>query len=114
MITRTFLLLSATFLLLGPAASAAETWTGVSLVDTLCATKAKDAPDAHTRECALACRKGGYGILAADGTYLEFDQAGNEKALAALEASTAADHLRVTVTGERQGDTIRVDTLRLQ
>ena len=91
---------------------AAETWTKVSMVDTMCALKVKADPDKHTRECALQCAKGGFGIVAADGTYLKFDKAGNDQATALLKASKAADHIRVTVTGTRKGETIEVASLQ--
>lgn len=90
---------------------AADTWTKVPLVDSMCALKVKADPDKHTRECAMQCAKGGYGVLAADGAYLKFDEAGNAQAVALLKASKAADHLRVTVTGTRKGDTIAVASL---
>lgn len=93
---------------------AAESWTNVSLVDANCAAKVKDTPDTHTRACALQCQKSGFGILAGDGTFLKFDDAGNAKAVAALEASKSRDHLRVAVTGTREGATIKVESLRLQ
>jgi hypothetical protein len=93
-------------------AGAAETWTKVSMVDSLCSTKVKADPDKHTRECALQCAKGGFGIVASDGTYLRFDKAGNDQAAAMLKASKAADHLRVNVTGNRKGDTIAVASLQ--
>jgi hypothetical protein len=91
---------------------AADTWTKVSIVDSMCALKVKADPDKHTRECAMQCAKGGYGIITADGTYLKFDQAGNEQALAILKGSKAVDHLRVTVTGTRKGDTIAVSSVQ--
>ena len=94
-------------------AFAAETWTNVPIVDTLCASKVKADPDAHTRACALQCEKGGYGIVTQDGTYLKFDSAGNAKAAAALKASKKTDHLRVTVTGDREGDNIKVSSLSM-
>ncbi len=93
---------------------AAETWGNVPLVDVMCHTKVKDNPDAHTRDCGIECATGGYGIVAADGTFLKFDKAGNEKALAALKASHAVDHVRATVTGERKGDTIAVASLEMK
>ena len=108
------LILFATALVFVPRAALAEdTWTNVSLIDTACQMKVKDAPDTHTRECALQCVKSGYGVLMADGTYLTFDKAGNDKALAALRASKTSDHLRVTVSGERKGSTIAVSSLQL-
>lgn len=94
-------------------AGAAETWNRVSLVDTQCIDRVKKDPDAHTRQCALQCSKNGYGIITADGTFLPLDEAGNRKALEALKGAKHADHLRVTVTGERQGDAIKVSSLTL-
>lgn len=96
-----------------PLSAAAETWKNVTVVDAMCSTKAKPAPDEHTTKCALACAKSGFGILTPDGTFLKFDPAGNDKAVAALQQTKKADHLRVTVTGERDGDTIKVQSLSL-
>jgi hypothetical protein len=115
MMSKRIACLAAALLLALPALAAAETWSNVSLVDQSCATKAKVAenPDGHTRDCALQCSKNGYGVFTADGKYLKFDAAGSEKALAALRASSQKDHLRVTVTGTVEGDTITVATLEL-
>lgn len=96
-----------------PLLCAAETWRDVSLVDVNCSAKVKSNPDAHTRNCALQCSKSGFGILTADGTFLKFDSQGNEQAMAALKNSQASDHLRATVTGEREGDTIKVKSLKM-
>jgi len=101
-------------LLAGSALAGAEEWKGVSLVDTMCSAKVKDAPDTHTVSCALACEKGGFGIYTSDGTYLKFDDAGNKKALQALKATKKKDHIRANITGERDGDTIKVTSLVLE
>jgi hypothetical protein len=93
--------------------AAAETWKNVSVIDTQCLSRVKDKPDEHATKCALQCAKSGYGFLTADGTYLKFDPAGNEKALAALKATKKTDHLRATVAGDRDGDTIKVTSLSL-
>jgi hypothetical protein len=79
----------------------------------MCSAKVKENPDSHTASCAIACAKGGYGIIAADGAYLKFDESGNQKALAAFKATKKTDHLRATVVGEREGDTIKVTSLSL-
>ena len=92
---------------------AAENWSNVSLIDTMCSTKAKAKPDEHTKACAVQCAKSGFGIVTADGSFLKFDDNGNAKALAALNALKKADHLRVSVTGERQGETIKVATVKI-
>lgn len=96
-----------------PAAAVAETWKDVPVIDTLCLTKFKDKPDEHTTQCALQCVKGGYGLITADGTYLKFDDAGNEKTVAALKATKRKDHLRATVTGEMDGETIKVASIAI-
>ena len=95
------------------ALAADETWKGVPLVDTACSAKVKDAPDSHTASCAIACAKSGFGIIASDGTYLKFDEAGNKRALAALKSTKKTDHLRATVVGVRDGETIKVKSVSL-
>ena len=90
---------------------AAESWKDVPLVDRQCAPKVKDDPDAHTTKCALQCAKHGFGVMTADGSFLLLDEVGNKKTVAALKATAKADHLRATVTGDRQGDTIKVTSL---
>lgn len=96
------------------AAAAEQTWTHVSVVDSLCIAKVKGNPDAHTRECAIQCVKGGYGLVAEDGAYLKFDAKGNAMALEGLRASKKADHLRAKVTGERDGETIKVSSIAFE
>jgi hypothetical protein len=68
----------------------------------------------HTRECLLmpACQRSGYGVYA-DEKFLAFDAAGNQKALALLQASKKVDDLHVEVTGGVQGDKIKVASLKL-
>ena len=97
-----------------PITVAADTWTNVSVIDTLCLVKFKDNPDSHTTQCALQCVKGGYGLIDAKGTFLKFDAAGNEKTVAALKATKKTDRLRATVTGERDGDTIKVSSVSIE
>lgn len=96
-----------------PVAALAETWKNAPIVDTNCVARVKADPDKHTTSCALKCEKSGYGLLAADGTYLKFDAAGNARAVAALKATKKTDHLRATVEGDRQGDEILVKSLTL-
>ena len=96
-----------------PVFAAAETWSNVSIVDTQCSKKVKADPDAHTRDCALTCAKSGFGIIDKDGTYLKFDAKGNAEAMKLLQRSTKKDHLRVNITGEKQGGVIQVQSLKM-
>lgn len=96
-----------------PAFAAAQTWKDVPLIDHKCAAKFKADPDQHPTSCLLMCAKTGYGIFTADGTWVKLDKKGNEEALAALKATKKTDAIRVTVTGEKEGDTIKVATLKI-
>ena len=112
-LTRLFLLTGLAGLL-----SAAEV-EGV-LMDKMCSMKAvKDGQKAatmHTRQCAMMpdCEKSGYGVFTPDGKYLVFDAAGNAQAVKALKSSKKKDNLKVKVSGEVTGDTIKVASLTLQ
>jgi hypothetical protein len=106
------LMIFATFAM--PLLCSAETWNNVSIVDANCSRKVKDRPDAHTRDCSLQCAKSGFGVVLGDGTFLKFDASGDEQAVTAIKAARSNDHLRATVTGERDGDTIKVTSLKMQ
>ena len=101
------------FVLVFPAFAAAESWNNVSIVDTQCSKKVAANPDAHARSCALACAKSGFGVIDKNGQYLKFDSKGNEEATKLLQSSSEKDHLRVNVTGKKQGDIIQVQSLKL-
>ena len=126
MSVRLFLCLPALIAASAAVASAAQV-QGI-LIDQMCSSKAEvrivSGPrleggmivaEAHTRECALmpACQKSGYGIFTYENKFLKFDEAGSRKALAAIKASKKEDDLKVEVTGEIQGDTIKVASLKL-
>jgi len=88
----------------------AGTWSG-HLMDSMC--KGKD-PATHTKQCAIGCAKSGFGVVTADGKFVKFDSAGNEKALAALKASDKTQDLKVQVSGTLDGDTLKVESIQLQ
>lgn len=73
------------------------------------------AAEAHTRECLLmpACQKSGYVVFTTDDKFLKLDEAGNRKALTAIKASPKLDDFEVQVTGDIQGDTIKVVSLKI-
>jgi|SRR5215470_12506141 len=109
--------LAATLVLFGlsavPALAANESYTNVSLIDANCSQKAAADPDSHTRGCALKCAMSGFGIINSDKKFIKFDDAGNKKIEEALKASDKKDHLRVDVTGDLQGDTLKVTAIKL-
>ncbi|HEY4380977.1 MAG TPA: hypothetical protein VGN01_11570 [Acidobacteriaceae bacterium] len=96
-----------------PALAATKSFKNVSVIDVACSQKQASNADAHTRDCALTCQKSGFGILTADKKFLKFDADGNAKILEQLKASSKADHLRVDVTGDVQGDTLKVESVKL-
>jgi hypothetical protein len=96
-----------------PAFAAAENWSNVSMIDTQCSAKAKANPDAHTKACAMACAKSGFGIIDSSGNYLKFDAKGNQEALKLLESSNKQNHIRVDVSGKKDGEVIHVESLKM-
>jgi Tfp pilus assembly ATPase PilU len=96
-----------------PALAAVETYKDVSVVDVNCSTKVAADPDSHTRACALKCAASGFGIVTKDKQFLKFDAEGNTKIADALKASDKKDHLRVDVSGDVQGDTLKVTSIKL-
>ena len=96
-----------------PALAAAATYENVPVVDVNCSKKVAADPDSHTRGCALKCTASGFGIVTKDQQFLKFDAAGNAKIVEALKASDKKDHLRVDVTGDVQGDTLKVTSIKL-
>ena len=70
----------------------------------------------HDRKCLLApaCQRTGYGVFTYESSkFLAFDPAGNQKALALIQAGKKQDDMRVEVRGEIAGDKIKVTSLKL-
>lgn len=100
-----YLLLAATSLSLS-----ADMWSG-TVVDVMC--KGRDLAS-HTRECALECAKGGFGLVLGDGTFVKFNEAGNARTLAQLKKLDREKDLKAKVTGTRKGDVIQVQAVEFQ
>jgi len=92
------------------AVASAETFSG-TVVDVMCRTKDLAS---HTRECAIQCSRGGYGLVTADGKFLKFDEKGNARILGLLKKSAKEKDLKAKVTGTADGDVIKVEALELQ
>lgn len=109
--------LASFFILLGlcamPALAAVATYKDVPVVDVNCSKKVAADPDSHSRACALKCAASGFGIITKDKQFLKFDEEGNAKMVEALKASDKKDHLRVDVSGDVQGDTLKVTSIKL-
>lgn len=111
---RRIILTIAIALLALPLVAQAETWKNVSLMDAYCLKDSRAEPDKHTKECALQCEEGGYGVITADGKFFAFDATGNEKTVAALKATSKNDTLRATVEGTLDGETIKVESIKIE
>lgn len=96
-----------------PALGAAATFTNVPVVDVNCSSKVAADPDSHPRACALKCAASGFGVVTQDKQFLKFDAEGNTKIVEALKASDRKDHLRVDVSGDVQGGTLKVTSINL-
>lgn len=112
-------------------ASASSTQVQGVLIDQHCSERAetRTVPDpsphleggilwayTHEKSCLLmpACRRSGYGVFTNEtNKFLLFDAAGSRKALALIEASKKDDDMRVEVTGQIDGDKMKVSSLKL-
>lgn len=94
-------------------AALAGEWQGY-LIDSSCAAKMKDKAAAHKAKCALECAKGGFGIVTADGKFVKFDETGNAKALEALKSTNKDQELMAKVTGTKQGEVIKVESVTIR
>jgi len=90
-----------------------KTFNNVSVVDVACSKSAAADADSHTRACALKCKESGFAIVTADNQVLKLDAEGNAKVLTQLKASDKADHLRVNVSGDVEGGTLKVTSIKL-
>ena len=88
----------------------AESWTG-TVVDVMC--KGKDL-SSHTRECAVSCAKGGYGLVLGDGKFVKFNETGNAKTFSMLKKLSKEKDLKAKVTGKLEGEVIQVETVEFQ
>ena len=104
------ILVAPLFTLVFAGLAAAETWSG-TVVDVMC--KGKDLAS-HTAKCAVSCAKSGYGLVLSDGKFVKFNESGNAKALAMLKATNKEKDIKAKVTGELQGDVIKVETIEIQ
>ena len=92
------------------------------LVDRNCAKgmvmddiKKSDAKAAkHTKDCCLddACKAYGFGIVTG-GKFYKFDDAGDKKAVEYLNASKKEDNIKVEVMGRIDGNTLKVESMKL-
>ena len=96
-----------------PALAATESFHDVPVVDSKCAAKVASNPDEHTRACAMACSSSGFVVVTPEKKILKLDAAGNAALSQELKASTKKDHLRADVSGDVEGDTLKVKSIKL-
>jgi hypothetical protein len=119
MIQRAFQIAALTAVAVAAGLAENKTITGY-LVDKACsqelAAKGQKALAGHDRMCSLmgACAKSGFGVVTDDGKFIAFDAAGSKRAAAAIKASKKEEDYKVTVTGDQQGETIKVASLKIQ
>ena len=95
-----------------------KTVTGY-LMDKACSAdvikKGEAAAKGHDVGCLTMddCAQTGFGVITPDNKFITFDAAGNKQALATLKAAKKKTDLRVTVTGDQTGSSIKVASLKL-
>jgi hypothetical protein len=111
--TSTLTLLCVSALCALPTLAATQTFKDVPVIDAKCATKVAANPDEHTRACAMQCSAAGFVIITPDKKTLKLDASGNATLLEELKVSQKKDHLRADVTGEVEGDMLKVQSIKL-
>jgi hypothetical protein len=100
-------------------AFAADTQVKGYLVDIACSDEEGTKPGfgaKHTKDCLLMpeCVQSGYGVLTDDKKVIKFDSASNEKAKAFIADLKKGKDIKVSVTGNVNGDNITVTKIELQ
>jgi hypothetical protein len=100
-------------------AFAADTTVKGHLVDLACAAEDGNKPgfgEKHSKGCLQMpdCVKSGYGVLTEDKKVIKFDAAGNEKASKFIDGLQKKNDIKVSVTGNLDGDRITVSKIDLQ
>jgi hypothetical protein len=103
--------------LVGTLASAAE--IKGFLLDKSCADEDGKKPGfaaKHQKSCLQmkVCVQSGYGVMTGDMKYLTFDKSGNAIATKLIAGLKKTDDIKIAVTGDVQGETIKVAKLTLQ
>lgn len=112
-----------TIALLASSAFAADTTYKGFVVDALCAkaghgmdgSDIANAPQDHTVHCAIACEKGGYGVMVKEGMgnkFIPFDAKGNELALNLLKSTKQKNAPQVTVSGSMKMNVLAVTSIK--
>jgi hypothetical protein len=89
------------------------------LIDKTCEQRivAGGQPEAasHTNQCnqMTACERSGYFLYTSDGKVMTLGNAGNAKAIAALKKTGKKDNVKAEVTGDVEGGTVKVTSLKL-
>jgi Tfp pilus assembly ATPase PilU len=98
-----------------PFAAFADEWKGATLIDKSCGAKFASNPEKHPTDCLKKCAKKGaeLGILTSDGTWLKLDKAGVKQAQNVIKHAKSDASVRVDVTGDKSGDTVKVKSLKL-
>ena len=103
----------------------AETWSG-SLVDFNCYAALERNRNPHDtliyvdrdtnseiRYCTPGAKAKVFGMIEPEGATFQFDAGGNAKAAELVRSVGKKSRIRVVVTGEKSGDTIKVDSVSL-
>jgi len=89
----------------------ADSWTG-RLVDAMCKVSS-EGENSFTASCSANTATHLFALELADAKLLHLDASGNEKAANAVKNVQKAD-VRATVTGSREGQIVKVESIELQ
>lgn len=67
----------------------------------------------QNRNCSLAkdWRRAGYGLITSDKKFYKIDPQGNDRVMQMLNDSPDKDNLKVVISGDLNGNTIKINTI---
>jgi hypothetical protein len=97
----------------------ADTWSG-KLLDAGCVERNKQDPDRNSAKtgnpptCVASKTTGAFALQTSDGKIYKFDATGNSKAATALRGNPDNDSPEADVSGAREGEVLKVDSISVR
>jgi len=101
------------------ALSYGDTWSG-KLLDADCVERSRQNPDRNSKTtgnpptCIASKSTGAFALQTSDGKVCKLDPAGNSKAATALRGNPDNDSPEADVSGAREGEILKVDSISVR
>ena len=99
--------------------SYADTWSG-KLLDAACVERTRENPERNSTKtgnpptCVASKSTGAFALQTSDGKVYKLDPAGNSKAATAVRGNPDNDSPEADVSGAREGEILKVDSISVR